>query len=65
MAPLDQFFGLAHARARLLGRPVDVVERGAVRNPFVLAGINEAREVVYAAQEKLEDVDSYSSKSKV
>jgi hypothetical protein len=25
------------------------VERGAVKNPFVLAGINQAREVVYAA----------------
>jgi predicted nucleotidyltransferase len=49
MAPLEQFFGLADALARLLGRPVDLVERGAVRNPFVLAGINRTREVVYAA----------------
>jgi predicted nucleotidyltransferase len=49
VAPLDQFFGLADGLQRLLGRPVDLVERGAVRNPFVLAGINRAREVVYAA----------------
>jgi len=49
LPPLEQFFGLADALARLLGRPVDLVERGAVRNPFVLAGINQAREVVYAA----------------
>jgi predicted nucleotidyltransferase len=47
--PLEQFFGLADALARLLGRPVDLVERGAVRNPFLLAGINRAREVVFAA----------------
>jgi predicted nucleotidyltransferase len=48
LAPLEQFFGLADALARLLGRLVDLVERGAVRNPFILAGINRAREVVYA-----------------
>jgi predicted nucleotidyltransferase len=49
LPPLEQFFGLADALAGLLGRPVDLVERGAVRNPFVLAAINRAREVVYAA----------------
>lgn len=49
LAPLDQFFGLADGLASLLGRPVDLVERGAVRNPFVLAAINRGREVVYAA----------------
>jgi predicted nucleotidyltransferase len=49
LAPLEQFFGLADALRRLLQRPVDLVERGAVKNPFVLAGINQAREVVYAA----------------
>jgi predicted nucleotidyltransferase len=49
LPPLEQFFGLADALARLLERPVDLVERGAVRNPFLLAGINQAREIVYAA----------------
>jgi predicted nucleotidyltransferase len=49
MAPLEQFFGLADALQRLLGRPVDLVERGAVKNPFVLAAINRGRELVYAA----------------
>lgn len=49
LAPLEQFFGLADALSRLLGRPVDLVERGAVRNPFILASLNRAREVVYAA----------------
>jgi predicted nucleotidyltransferase len=49
LAPLDQFFGLAEALERLLGRPVDLVEAGAIRNPYVLADINRARELVYAA----------------
>ena len=49
LSPLGQFFGLARALESLLGRPVDLVEPGAVRNPFVLAAINRAREVVYAA----------------
>ena|SRR5271165_904553 len=49
LPPLQQFFGLADALECLLGRPVDLVERGAVRNPFVLAGIEQEREVVYAA----------------
>lgn len=49
LSPLGQFFGLARALENLLGRPVDLVEPGAVRNPFVLADINRAREVVYAA----------------
>jgi hypothetical protein len=49
LSPLEQFFGLADALRSLLGRPVDLVERGAVRNPFILAGINQACEVVYEA----------------
>jgi predicted nucleotidyltransferase len=49
IAPLEQFFGLAQALELLLGRAVDLVERGAVRNPYVLAQINRARELVYAA----------------
>jgi predicted nucleotidyltransferase len=34
---------------QLLARGVDLVEPGAVRNPYVLAGINRHREPVYAA----------------
>lgn len=47
--PLEQFFGLADALRDLLGRPVDLVEASAIRNPFVRAGINRSREVVYGA----------------
>jgi len=46
LPPLEQFFGLADALKQLLGRPVDLLETGAVRNPFVLEGINSSRELV-------------------
>lgn len=49
LPPLEQFFGLADALRRLLRRPVDLVESGAVSNPFLRAEIDRAREVVYAA----------------
>jgi hypothetical protein len=49
ISPLEQFFGLADALHRLLGCPVDLVEPGAISNPFVLADINQAREIVYAS----------------
>jgi uncharacterized protein len=49
LPPLEQFFGLAEALEALLGRPVDLVEPQVVKNPFILAGINRSREVVYAA----------------
>jgi len=34
---------------RLLSRPVDVVELRVIENPYILAGINRSRELVYAA----------------
>ena len=46
---LDTFFGAKAALEALLGRSVDLVEPGAVRNPYVLAHINRHREAVYAA----------------
>jgi predicted nucleotidyltransferase len=46
---LDVFFGAKTALEQLLGRSVDLVEPGAVRNPYVLASINRNRESVYAA----------------
>lgn len=46
---LQGYFGLKVALELVLQRGVDLVEAGAVRNPYVLAGINSAREVVYAA----------------
>jgi hypothetical protein len=43
------FFGAKTDLEKLLGRGVDLVEPGAVRNPYVLASINRNRESVYAA----------------
>jgi predicted nucleotidyltransferase len=49
LRPLQAFFGLQAALARLLGRSVDLVEFSAVRNPYIRAAIEKSREVVYAA----------------
>ncbi|UUZ68748.1 nucleotidyltransferase domain-containing protein [Polaromonas sp. P2-4] len=46
---LEAFFGAKAELEKLLGRGVDLVEPGAVRNPYVLASINSNRETVYAA----------------
>lgn len=46
---LHNFFGTKTALEQLLGRAVDLIEPGAVRNPYVLASINRNREAVYAA----------------
>lgn len=45
---LAAFFGAKTDLEKLLGRGVDLVEPGAVRNPYVLASINRNREAVYA-----------------
>ena len=44
---LGTFFGLKDELESLLGRKVDLVAAGAVRNPYVLASIDRAREIVY------------------
>jgi predicted nucleotidyltransferase len=46
---LRTYFGLKEALERLLGRPVDLVEPGAVRNPYLKASIEGSREPVFAA----------------
>jgi predicted nucleotidyltransferase len=46
---LDNLFGAKAELEALLGRGVDLVESGAIRNPFILANINSSREPVYAA----------------
>jgi predicted nucleotidyltransferase len=48
---LDTFFGAKTDLEKLLGRSVDLVEAGAIRNPFVLANINRSRVRVYARSE--------------
>jgi len=46
---LDTLFAAKAELEQLLGRGVDLVEPGSVRNPYVLASINRHREAVYAA----------------
>ena len=48
-APLEQVFGLARELKAVLRRPVDLVEAGAVRNPYLRDSIERSRRVVYAA----------------
>ena len=45
----DAYLGFLVAAEALLRRRVDLVELGAVRNPYLRRGIEESRELVYAA----------------
>ena len=51
--PPDQrfstFFEFQRALAELFGRPVDLVEAGAPRNPYFLRRLDQSRRSVYAA----------------
>ena len=47
--PLHAYFGFQADLSQLLGRPVDLVDPSALRNPYLRASINRAREVVYGA----------------
>ena len=47
--PLGEYFGLKSQLEGVLGRPVDLLVEGTVRNPYVLAGINASRHLVCAA----------------
>jgi uncharacterized protein len=45
----ETYFGFQEALEALLGRPVDLVEPGAVRNPYLKASIESSREPVFEA----------------
>ena len=45
----DAYFGLLFDLEELFGRPIDLVETGAIRNPYVRRTINRYQEIVYAA----------------
>jgi uncharacterized protein len=49
LSPLEQFFGFAEALEQVLGRPVDLVQASAIRNPYRRAAIDRSRELVYGA----------------
>jgi len=46
---LGTFLELRNQLAALVGRPVDLVMAGSIRNPFIQADIERSRETVYAA----------------
>jgi predicted nucleotidyltransferase len=46
---LKEYFGFRDALSELLGRPVDLVMTGAVRNPIIKADIDATRSPIYAA----------------
>ena len=48
---LNAIFGAKADLEALLGRGVDLVEPGAVRNPYVLANINRHHEIIFSAKD--------------
>ena len=48
---LNAIFGAKADLEALLGRGVDLVEPGAVRNPYVLASINRHRAIIFSAED--------------
>jgi uncharacterized protein len=50
--PFDSYFGLKEELEVLLGRKVDLVELGAVRNPYLKASIEASREPVFGAEQR-------------
>jgi predicted nucleotidyltransferase len=48
-ARIKNYLGLRGALASLLSRPVDLIENGAIRNPYILKSVAEQEQVLYAA----------------
>jgi predicted nucleotidyltransferase len=45
----DAYFGLLEELEQLFGRPVDLVVRSAIRNPYFLQSVEETRTSIYEA----------------
>ena len=48
-ALFDRYFDLKHGLERVLGRKVDVIQHGAIRNPYLRESIERDRIVIYEA----------------
>lgn len=48
-SPADRYFGLLESLQELYGRPVDLVDLTAIRNPYFLEAIKASRTVLHAA----------------
>ena len=46
---IQNYLALREALASLLARPVDLIEDGAIRNPYILQSVSEQKQVLYAA----------------
>jgi predicted nucleotidyltransferase len=46
---MRNYLALKEALGSLLSRPVDLVEDGAIRNPYILQSVTEQQQVLYAA----------------
>ncbi len=46
---IRQYLALRESLAALFSVPVDLVEDGAIRNPYILRNISEQQQVLYAA----------------
>ena len=49
LRPFEQYFDFRDALRRAPDRPVDLVESGPIRNPYLRAAIDRSRETVYAS----------------
>ena len=48
-ATLKQYFDFSRALRQILGYPVDLIELGVIRNPYLRMHIDKSREIVYAS----------------
>jgi predicted nucleotidyltransferase len=46
---MQNYLALREALASLLSRPVDLIEDGAIRNPYILQSVARQQQVLYAA----------------
>jgi predicted nucleotidyltransferase len=46
---MRNYLALKEALGSLLSRPVDLIEVGAIRNPYILQSVAEQQRVLYAA----------------
>ena len=49
LGALEEYFGFQSELSALLGRPVDLVEPGRIKNSYLMKSINSARETVFGA----------------
>jgi predicted nucleotidyltransferase len=46
---MKNYLALREALVSLLARPVDLIEDGAIRNPYILQSVSEQKQILYAA----------------